>query len=61
MKTTLLKTVLYIMAAMMVAGWIVSILFFVTGMFIHILLLVALFLIMQGIIITPRPQRDVIK
>ena len=54
MKTTLAKTVLYIIAAMMIAGWIVSILFFVTGMFIHILLMVALFLVMQAVIITPK-------
>lgn len=61
MKTAFIKTLLYIIAAMMVAGWLVSILFFVTGMFIHILLMAALVLVMQAVILCPKPQRNVAK
>jgi len=53
-----MKTLLFVIAAMMVAGWMVSLLFFTTGMFIHILLMVALFLFMQAIIISPKTTPD---
>ncbi|RYY55296.1 MAG: hypothetical protein EOO09_11140 [Chitinophagaceae bacterium] len=61
MKTAVIKIVLYVLAAMFVAGWLVSVLFFVTGMFIHILLMAGVFLLMQGVILCPKPQRNVAK
>lgn len=61
MKTALIKTILYILAAMMVTGWIVSMLFFVTGMLVHILLIAAVLFVMQATIICPKPQRNVVK
>ncbi|MET0638252.1 MAG: DUF5670 family protein [Chitinophagaceae bacterium] len=58
MKTVFTKRVLYFIAVLMIAGWVASLLFFVTGMFVHLLLLLAVFIVMQATIITPKPTSD---
>jgi hypothetical protein len=52
-----MKLVLYILAALLAASWVIGFFIFKTGMFIHILMIMAALLLMQAIIINPKPNR----
>ncbi len=51
-----MKRILYIISILFVAGWLVGVMFFTVGMFIHLFLIVALLFTLQAIIITPKPR-----
>jgi hypothetical protein len=52
-----MKLALYILAALLAASWIIGFFIFKTGMFIHVLMIIAILFLMQAIIINPKPSR----
>lgn len=54
MKIT--RTVLYTMAALFLAGWVLGCFFLQTGPLIHVFIMVAAIFCMRAIIINPKPE-----
>jgi len=52
-----MRLALYILAALLAVSWIVGFFIFKTGMFIHVLMITSALLLMQAIIINPKPSR----
>jgi cytochrome c oxidase subunit IV len=52
-----MKLVLCILAVLLAASWVVGFFIFKTGMFIHVLMIMAALLLIQAIIISPKPNR----
>jgi hypothetical protein len=54
-----MKLTLYILAALLATSWVIGFFIFKTGMFIHVLMIIAVLFLMQAIIINPKPNRPV--
>lgn len=53
-----MKLALFILAALLAASWGIGFFVFKTGMVTHILMITAALLLMQAIIISPKPQQN---
>ncbi|HKO81105.1 MAG TPA: DUF5670 family protein [Chitinophagaceae bacterium] len=54
-----MKLVLYIVAALLAAAWVIGFFIFKTGTMIHVLMISAILFLMQAIIISPKRNRIV--